>query len=118
MIFHAKARQFTRLLRVPSMAKHREAGSRERPIPCVQVACFCQAAAGAFWQLRWTQGANQGYICSMAKRIHVFVADDSPALRRAVRTLLEAVPNIRVVGEAGDYAELLAKVDQAHADIA
>jgi DNA-binding NarL/FixJ family response regulator len=54
----------------------------------------------------------------MAKRIHVFVADDSPALRRAVRTLLEAVPNIRVVGEAGDYAELLAKVDQAHADIA
>jgi CheY-like chemotaxis protein len=68
-------------------------------------------------RLKWTQRANRGYILSMTQPVRVFVADDSLTLRRAVRTLLEAIPAITVVGEASDYGELLARVDETPVDV-
>lgn len=38
-------------------------------------------------------------------RITVLIADDQPLMRNALRTCLEAEPDIAVVGEAGDGAE-------------
>jgi DNA-binding NarL/FixJ family response regulator len=37
--------------------------------------------------------------------IKVLLADDKEFMRRAIRTLLEANPEIEVVGEAADFAE-------------
>ncbi|GAO01164.1 chemotaxis protein CheB [Anaeromyxobacter sp. PSR-1] len=47
----------------------------------------------------------------------VLVADDSPTLRRALRTLLEEDPGIRVVAEAADGAEAVALARTAGPDV-
>jgi len=50
-------------------------------------------------------------------KIRVFQADDHLILREGIRSLLEKVPDIEVVGEAGDGIEAVAKVEQLVPDV-
>jgi DNA-binding NarL/FixJ family response regulator len=50
--------------------------------------------------------------------IRVFLIDDHTVLRQAVRVMLEAEPDLAVVGEAGDGAEGVAGVAAARPDVA
>ncbi|HEY3444839.1 MAG TPA: chemotaxis protein CheB [Myxococcales bacterium] len=47
----------------------------------------------------------------------VLIADDSPTLRRALRTLLSADPRLQVVGEAGDGEEAVALAKKLRPDL-
>ena len=53
-----------------------------------------------------------------AKPIGVFVLDDHEIVRRGVRALLEAEPDIAVIGEAGTAAAALAQVPVLRPDVA
>ena len=44
------------------------------------------------------------------KPIAVFLLDDHEVVRRGVRDLLEAEPDIRVIGEAGTASSALARI--------
>src|SRR3990172_4197647 len=50
-------------------------------------------------------------------RIRVLVADDHTIVRSGLRLLLEAEPDIEVVGEAGDGNEALALVESLHPEV-
>src|SRR6202453_2950957 len=52
------------------------------------------------------------------KPIAVFLPDDHEIVRRGVRDLLEAEPDIRVVGEAGTAASALARIPALRPDVA
>ena len=52
------------------------------------------------------------------KPIAVFLLDDHEVVRRGVRDLLEAEPDIRVVGEAGTAASALARIGALAPDVA
>jgi DNA-binding NarL/FixJ family response regulator len=49
--------------------------------------------------------------------IRILIADDHPIFRDGLRRLLEAEPNLRVVGEAADGAEAVALVSELKPDI-
>jgi DNA-binding NarL/FixJ family response regulator len=53
-----------------------------------------------------------------AKPIAVFLLDDHEIVRRGVRDLLEAEPDITVVGEAGTASSALARIPALHPDVA
>ena len=53
-----------------------------------------------------------------AKPIAVFLLDDHEIVRRGVRDLLEAEPDIRVVGEAGTASSALARIPALRPDVA
>jgi two-component system response regulator DevR len=50
--------------------------------------------------------------------ITVFLLDDHEVVRRGVRDLLEAGPDIEVVGEAGTAASALARIPALRPDVA
>ncbi|PXY22341.1 response regulator [Prauserella muralis] len=50
--------------------------------------------------------------------IAVFLLDDHEVVRTGLRTVLEAEPDLRVVGEAGTAAEALARTPQVRPDVA
>src|ERR1700690_3291845 len=50
--------------------------------------------------------------------IQVFLLDDHEIVRRGVRELLEAEPDIKVVGEAGTAASALARIPALRPDVA
>ncbi len=52
------------------------------------------------------------------KPIAVFLLDDHEVVRRGVRDMLEAEPDIRVVGEAGTAASALARIPALKPDVA
>ncbi len=52
------------------------------------------------------------------RRIGVFLLDDHEIVRRGVRDLLEAEPDITVVGEAGTEASALARIPALRPDVA
>jgi two-component system, NarL family, response regulator DevR len=52
------------------------------------------------------------------KPIGVFVLDDQEIVRRGVRGLLEAEPDIRVIGEAGTASAALARIPALRPDVA
>ena len=52
------------------------------------------------------------------KPVGVFVLDDQEIVRRGVRCLLEAEPDIRVVGEAGTASSALARIPALRPDVA
>ena len=53
-----------------------------------------------------------------ARQISVFLLDDHEVVRRGVRDLLEAEPDIRVVGEAGTASSALARIPALRPDVA
>lgn len=53
-----------------------------------------------------------------ARPIAVFLLDDHEIVRRGVRDLLEAEPDIRVVGEAGTASSALARIPSLRPDVA
>jgi two-component system response regulator NreC len=53
----------------------------------------------------------------MADQIRVLIADDHTIVRSGVRLLLEAEPDLEVVGEAIEGNEALAKVDSLRPDV-
>ena len=52
------------------------------------------------------------------KPIAVFLLDDHEVVRRGVRDLLEAEPDITVVGEAGTASSALARIPALKPDVA
>lgn len=54
----------------------------------------------------------------MAEWINVLLADDHPVVRQGLRTMLETVPDIKVVGEAGDGLEALRLAREYPVDVA
>jgi DNA-binding NarL/FixJ family response regulator len=54
---------------------------------------------------------------AMAAPTRVLLADDSERIRRAICTLLNTEPNIKVVAETSDYAELLSKIGETNVDV-
>lgn len=54
----------------------------------------------------------------MTRPIRILLADDHPLVRRGVRVVLEAEPDLRVVAEAGDGAEALAALRMTPVDLA
>ena len=54
----------------------------------------------------------------MAAEIRIAIADDHPLLRKGLRQVLEADPNIKVVLEAGDGEVLLSEIEQSGTQIA
>ncbi len=53
----------------------------------------------------------------MADRIRVLIADDHTIVRSGVRLLLDAKPDIEIVGEARDGNEALALIEALHPDV-
>jgi DNA-binding NarL/FixJ family response regulator len=49
--------------------------------------------------------------------MHILLADDQPKVRFALRALLELEPGVRVVGEAVDVEELLARTEATCPDL-
>nr|WP_052383542.1 response regulator transcription factor [Pseudacidovorax intermedius] len=49
--------------------------------------------------------------------MRLFLVDDHPLVRDGLRARLEALPGLRIVGEAGSAAEALAQVDAARPDL-
>jgi len=60
------------------------------------------------------QGAGE----AAGKPIRVFLLDDHEIVRRGVRDLLEAEPDIQVIGEAGTAQSALARIPALHPDVA
>ncbi len=72
--------------------------------------------AGANGQVNtMTSQAAEG---AEAQPIKVFLMDDHEIVRRGVRDLLEAEPDIQVVGEAGTAASALARIPALRPDVA
>ncbi|NJN18517.1 MAG: response regulator transcription factor [Oscillochloris sp.] len=53
----------------------------------------------------------------MDSPIRLLLADDHPVVRRGLRAMLEAEPDLTVVGEAGDGVEALRLVEELHPDV-
>lgn len=54
----------------------------------------------------------------MTATIRVFLVDDHEIVRRGLRELLDTVPELEVVGEAGTAAEAMARIPAARPDVA
>lgn len=54
---------------------------------------------------------------SEGRRLRILLADDRPALRSAVRFLLEQEPDWSIVGEVGDVTRLMERVAALHPDL-
>ncbi len=52
-----------------------------------------------------------------AAPIRVLLVDDHPIFRAGLRALLESQPDVRVIGEAGNGAEAIARANELHPDI-
>src|SRR6201995_4781457 len=61
---------------------------------------------------------GQGDNGTVAGQIAVFLLDDHEVVRRGVRDLLEAEPDIKVVGEAGTASAALARIPALRPDVA
>lgn len=55
--------------------------------------------------------------CTVTRVVRVVIADDQALLRGGLRAMLEAEPDIEVVGEAGDGAEAVDTVLRTHPDV-
>ena len=62
--------------------------------------------------------AEMSEIGPAVARIGVFLLDDHEVVRRGVRDLLEAEPDITVVGEAGTASSALARIPALRPDVA
>jgi DNA-binding NarL/FixJ family response regulator len=78
------------------------------------LACGLDIPATAVWGLVNTKAAGD----LAGEPVGVFVLDDQEIVREGVRGLLEAEPDIRVVGEAGTASAALAQIPALHPDVA
>lgn len=62
--------------------------------------------------------SGEGSGATVGKPIAVFLLDDHEVVRRGVRDLLEAEPDIQVVGEAGTAQSALARIPALRPDVA
>ena len=62
-------------------------------------------------------GGNQNRMTRPVKPIHVILADDHTLVRAGIRALLEKLPAVEVVGEAGDGREVLNLVKAQSPDV-
>jgi DNA-binding NarL/FixJ family response regulator len=62
--------------------------------------------------------STNGAASTVVPQIAVFLLDDHEVVRRGVRDLLEAEPDIRVAGEAGTAASALAQIPVLRPDVA
>jgi two-component system response regulator NreC len=53
----------------------------------------------------------------MMERIKVLIADDHSDFRRIVREFLNHLPNVSVIGEAGDGSEAVKQVEELFPDV-
>ncbi|MDR3671682.1 MAG: response regulator transcription factor, partial [Holophaga sp.] len=53
----------------------------------------------------------------MTRKIDIIIADDHTVLRAGLKLLLNNEPDLTVVGEAADGAELLALLERKTADV-
>lgn len=53
----------------------------------------------------------------MTKKISVFIADDHSIIRKGVAAMLEVVPDIQVIGEAGNGREAVERVRELKPDV-
>lgn len=58
------------------------------------------------------------HLPSAMNPIRVFLADDHPTLRVGLRLLLEASPDVRVIGESGDGQDALKQIEMLRPDVA
>jgi DNA-binding NarL/FixJ family response regulator len=65
-----------------------------------------------------TENAPRQGPASQGGRIGVFLLDDHEVVRRGVRDLLEAEPDITVIGEAGTASSALARIPALRPDVA
>jgi DNA-binding NarL/FixJ family response regulator len=65
-----------------------------------------------------TENALRQGPASQGGRIGVFLLDDHEVVRRGVRDLLEAEPDITVIGEAGTASSALARIPALRPDVA
>jgi DNA-binding NarL/FixJ family response regulator len=63
-------------------------------------------------------GQDDGEGGTTDRQIAVFLLDDHEVVRRGVRDMLEAEPDIKVVGEAGTAASALARIPALRPDVA
>ncbi len=60
----------------------------------------------------------EGMADETGKTVHVFLLDDHEVVRRGVRDLLDAEPDLEVIGEASTAAEALARIPALRPDVA
>jgi DNA-binding NarL/FixJ family response regulator len=63
------------------------------------------------------KAVNQSVKPKSVKPIHVMLADDHTLVRAGIRALLEKLPEVKVVGEAGDGREVLNLVKAQRPDV-
>ncbi|GAU67275.1 putative two-component response regulator [Streptomyces sp. NBRC 110611] len=68
--------------------------------------------------MQHTLAATQHTLAAPAAPVRVFILDDHEVVRRGVRDLLEAEPDITVTGEAATAREALARVPAARPQVA
>jgi DNA-binding NarL/FixJ family response regulator/class 3 adenylate cyclase len=68
-------------------------------------------------RVRWEEGTEPAEPTAPAKQIDVVVADDQSLLRTGFRVILDAEPDIRVVGEASDGRLALDLVRRTRPDV-
>jgi two-component system, NarL family, response regulator DegU len=54
----------------------------------------------------------------MTAEIKIIIADDHPIFRRGLRQVIESVPTLKVIGEAGDGAAAIAQIRELKPDLA
>lgn len=64
-------------------------------------------------------GPREGYNerVNNGKKISVFIADDSPLIRERLRSLLTEIPEVEVIGEAGNGVEALVSIHRIKPDV-
>lgn len=62
-------------------------------------------------------GTGTGRAVGTARRIRVFIADDSPTVRERLAALLSDVPEVDVVGQAQDAAEAIVAIERLQPDV-
>src|SRR5262245_35632837 len=81
------------------------------------------SSAGRAWSGRRpaaARGSARGSRCPMGEPtepVRVLIADDQAITRGGLRALLEAVPGLKIVGEAADGAQAIALAERLQPDV-
>jgi len=56
-------------------------------------------------------------LSGMEEKINILIADDHPAVRYGIRSILQLEPNLNIIGEVSSGDEAIAKLASRHADL-